>query len=133
MGETYPPRESDPDSNSGRDCDWAAGGSGALASVYAVGGDIIFKELIGKTHTDMPKCDMGMGDEKKTTRPCAGLRWVRIVASYVLLHPPTSAEKGGKNNSRADRIVVSYVISPGLYIIHLHPHPRGRNTRLRKC
>ena len=64
MGEPYPQNEPDPDSNSDRDCDWAAGGSGALASVYAVGGDIIFRELIAKTYIRMPKCDTGMGDEE---------------------------------------------------------------------
>ena len=38
MGEPYPQNEPDPDSNSDRDCDWAADGSGALASVYTAGG-----------------------------------------------------------------------------------------------
>jgi len=60
MDEPYPQKELDPNSNSGR----AGDGSGALACVYAVGGDIIFRELIAKMYTGMPKCNMGMGDEE---------------------------------------------------------------------
>ena len=66
MGKPYPQQKPNPDSNSDRDCDWAAGGSGALASVYAMGGDIIFRELIGKMYTGMPR-DMSMGDEETST------------------------------------------------------------------
>ena len=64
MGRPDPQKERDWESNSGRDCDWAAGGSGALASVYAMEGDIIFREPIGKMYTGMPKCDMDTGDEE---------------------------------------------------------------------
>ena len=55
MGEPYPQKEPDADSNSDRECDWAAGCSGTLACVYAVGGG---------HHLQGPGCENVYGDAK---------------------------------------------------------------------
>ena len=98
------------------------------------GGDIIFRGLIAKMYTGMPKCNMGMGGEETSMWPFARPRCARIVAPYVLLHPPTSAEKGAKTNSRADRIVGSYVIIyPRANITHQCIYPKSLSkTSLRR-